>query len=449
MIHNYDESIAYLERLVATPVRGEPGAGLQRSGMILAWLDNPQNRFITIHITGSSGKGSTAAMIGAMLRSAGYRTGSFSSPHLEEYVERIAVDGRSISPDDWTNQLNRLRPLIEAMADDSLPGYSLGRPALLQVLWPMAAQYFAERGVEVAVVEVGIGGRYDSTNANNACVAVITNVSLEHTQLLGDNVEAIALHKVGIAKPGGVLVTAAQTKTALDVIAGECERQGTTLWRVASAESPAEVRYGGDQVNLRVDTPVREHLHLRVALDGWYQLTNAACAVAAVDAMQMLGLGSVDEAAVRKGLIETRLAGRLEHVSDNPVTILDGAHNPDAALALAVALREKYRDPRVILVLGILGDKDAVAMVDALAPLAAAVIVTEPPWPGRIGYAAVVAQQARYHLSDVAIESDPVAAFALAQRRARALRAPLVVTGSLILVGAVRSLLTPAIQPLP
>ena len=238
MIHDYDEAIAYLERLVATPVRNDPGAGLERARLLLARVGDPHQRFVTLHVTGSSGKGSTAAMAASILRAAGYRVGVFASPHLESYTERIAVDGAAISPSDWTRLLNRLRPFVEEMAAGELPGYTLGRPALLQVLWPMAALYFAERGVEVAVVEVGMGGRYDSTNANNAVVSVITNVSLEHTQHLGATVAEIAHHKAGVAKAGGIVITAADDPAALAVIIQDCATVGAALWQVSPHPPP-------------------------------------------------------------------------------------------------------------------------------------------------------------------------------------------------------------------
>ncbi|HKC73141.1 MAG TPA: Mur ligase family protein [Chloroflexota bacterium] len=439
MIHDYDEAVAYLEHLVATPVCNEPGAGLARARLMLAHVGDPQERFATLHVTGSSGKGSTAAMAAAILRAAGYRTGIFSSPHLEAYTERIAVDGAPIAPSDWTRLLNRLHPFVEQMAGGALSGYTLGRPALLQVLWPMAALYFAERGVEVAVVEVGMGGRYDSTNANNARVAVVTNVSLEHTQHLGATVAEIAYHKAGVAKPSGIVITAAQDPAARAPIAAECARQGATLWR-ATPEGDGEVRFTDDEAGLCIATPARTHGGLRLGLRGRHQHANAACAVAAVDALEALGIVRVAGDAVSRGLAAAYVPGRLEQVADDPVTLLDGAHNPDAARALAAALRDLFPGQPLVLLLGILADKDVAAMVEALAPLARAVVVTEPPWEGRMGQAHTVAHAAERYLPDVIVVPAVGAAFTAAQQRARDLGGPLVVAGSLILVGAVRAL---------
>jgi len=446
MLHTYDDAIAYLERLVASPVQAAFEAGPARARLLLARAGAPQERFATLHVTGSAGKGSTATLAATILRAAGYRTGLFTSPHLRDYTERIQVDGAPIAGADWTRLLERLRPFIEEMSGDAIPGYALGRPALTEMLWTLAALYFAERAVDIAVVEVGVGGRYDPTVVNSARVGVITNVSLEHTRRLGPTVAAIAAHKAGIVKPHGILVTAVADPAALDVIVDECARQHATLWRVTPDEGGGDVRYAATDAGLRVATPAHIYKDLRLGLLGRHQRANAACAAGAVDALGVLGVARADEDAVRLGLAETRMPGRLEWTAGDPPALLDGAHTPDAARALAVALREilpQAPEARPVLLLGILGDKDIPAMVGALAPLAAAVVVTEPPWERRAGAAAIVAAEIRRYLPAPAVTLVPDSATALAQAQelARSRGVPLVVTGSLILVGAARSLL--------
>ncbi len=446
MLHTYDDAIAYLERLVASPVQAAFEAGPARARLLLARAGAPQERFATLHVTGSAGKGSTATLAATILRAAGYRTGLFTSPHLRDYTERIQVDGAPIAGADWTRLLERLRPFIEEMSGDAIPGYALGRPALTEMLWTLAALYFAERAVDIAVVEVGVGGRYDPTVVNSARVGVITNVSLEHTRRLGPTVAAIAAHKAGIVKPHGILVTAVADPAALDVIVDECARQHATLWRVTPDEGGGDVRYAATDAGLRVATPAHIYKDLRLGLLGRHQRANAACAAGAVDALGVLGVARADEDAVRLGLAETRMPGRLEWIAGDPPALLDGAHTPDAARALAVALREilpQAPEARPVLLLGILGDKDIPAMVGALAPLAAAVVVTEPPWERRAGAAAIVAAEIRRYLPAPAVTLVPDSATALAQAQelARSRGVPLVVTGSLILVGAARSLL--------
>jgi dihydrofolate synthase/folylpolyglutamate synthase len=225
------------------------------------------------------------------------------------------------------------------------------------------------------------------------------------------------------------------------VIAAECARQGTALWRVTPAGGDGEVRVCGEGDELSILTPACTYEGLRLAMLGRHQRLNAACAVAAIDALAEQAVAHVPPEAVAAGLASVRVPGRLERVADDPVTVLDGAHNADAARALAAALPELFSGQRPILLLGILGDKDVAAMVAALAPLAAAVVVTEPPWAGRTGKAGEVARAARDYVDEVALDEDVARALALAQRRARELGAPLVVAGSLILVGEVRRLL--------
>jgi len=461
MIESYDDAIAYLERLVATPVRGAPEAKLARARALLARAGDPQGRFATLHVTGSAGKGSTAALSAGILRAAGYRTGLFTSPHLRDYTERIAVDGAPIARADWARLLEKLRPAIEDLAADRTPGYTLGRPAFMEVLWALAALYFAERAVDIAVVEVGRGGRYDPTTVNSARVGIITSVSLEHAELLGPTLADIARHKAGIAKPGGIVVTAATEATALRIIAEECARLDALLWRVTAGEGDGEVRYAAedDPSGFRIATPAHEYVDLPLGLLGPHQRANAACAVGAIDALGVLGVlgvaragGRADEVAVRRALAATRVPGRLEWMGDDPRTLLDGAHSAGAARALAVALPALLPgvagprgEPggRAVFLLGILGDKDIAAMVGALTPFAAAVVVTEPPWERRAGGAHIVMEELlrRVPAPDVAFVPDHTKALARAQELARAHGLPLVVTGSLILIGAVRPLL--------
>ncbi len=467
MIHTYDDAIAYLDQLIATPVQQRASAGLRRTELLLVEVGQPHERFATLHVTGTSGKGSTATMAASILRAAGYRVGLFTSPHLTSLTERIVVDGEPVSRADWTRLLERIRPLVDAMTAGTLPGYALGRPARMQVLWPMAALYFAEQAVGIAVVEVGMGGRYDSTNVNNARVAVITNVTLEHVGPLGHTLADIAHHKAGVAKPDGIVVTASQEPEALAVIATECAAQGAALWTVTpgtpgtpgTPQAPegeegdvavSAVRYSGNGEHLRVTTPIHVYDDLRLGPLGRHQYANAACAVASVDALDALGIVRVEPAAVRQGLAAARVPGRLEQVADDPPMWLDGAHNPDAARTLAAALRELFPHGQLVLLLGILGDKDLRAMVDALAPLAHAIVVTEPPWQARGGQSAEVARLAAAHVppSRIAVIPDVPAALRHAQHLARDIGrdggadVTVIVTGSLILVGAVRGLMS-------
>ncbi len=466
MTDGFDDALAYLDRLVALPLPGRRERVLERTRLLLDRVGDPHERFAALHVTGSSGKGSTATLAAAILRAAGLRVGLFTSPHLEDIGERIVVDGRPLPRAAWAPLLDKLRPTIDALVAGSKAGGGLGRPTRMQVLWPLAALYFAAQEVDIAVVEVGMGGKYDPTAVNTARVGVVTNVSLEHSGVLGASLAEIAHHKGAIAPPGGVLVTAVRQPEALDAIIEECRQRDAALWRVVPSEGlshsaapnegvppPAAVEdalaRGGDRVvsfesiggRVRVAAPGQVYDDLTVGLLGRHQHANAACAVAAVDALTKLGVVDIGVDAVRDGVASARIAGRLEQVDDDPPTWLDGAHNPDAARTLAMALRDLFPERSLVLLLGVLEDKDSDAMVDALAPLARAVVVTEPPWAGRNGRGAYVARRVGRHIDDCVYIRDPEEALSQARAMARARGALLVVTGSLILVGFARSLL--------
>ena len=464
-IPDFTASIAYLEDLSTRPVLPWREVGLGRTTALLAALGEPQRAFATIQVAGTAGKGSTTTMAAAILREAGYRTGAFTSPHLQSYRERIAIDGSPIDEDLWVEALSRVAPVVARMEHDDLPGYSLGRPTLFEVTWAMAALLFAKQGVRCAVVEAGVGGRVDPTSVNAASVAVITNVSLDHTERLGPTVAAIATEKAGLIRSGQLVISAAEDE-ALSIIAATCAERGATLWPVR-ALPPANAVPGQDMLfdtasdtppsqkevlvipnsdaadtALTIRTPLHNYAKLRPSLLGAHQYRNAGCAVAAVDALAVAESLIVPPAAVAAGLAAARIPGRMELFPGQPAILLDGAKSQAGAEALAGALRSVYAGRRIVLVLGILGDKDVEAIAAALSPLAAAVVVTEPPWEKRAGAAAWVAEAARAHASHV--ELRPVVEDALA--RARVLAGPadlIVVAGSLYLVGAVRDLLRP------
>ncbi len=190
---SFDETIECLEGLYHQRIVASERAGLERARTLLSALDNPERAFRSVHVAGTSGKGSTTIMLASILRAAGFTTGCFSSPHLQSYRERIVVDGEPISEDDWVRIFSRVWPIVETMRGNSLPGYSVGRPALFEVLFAMMTYYFRERAVEWAAVEAGLGGRLDATNVLSSDVAIITNISVDHTAILWRTVESIVV----------------------------------------------------------------------------------------------------------------------------------------------------------------------------------------------------------------------------------------------------------------
>jgi dihydrofolate synthase/folylpolyglutamate synthase len=457
-VPDFAATISYLEGLASRPILSWKDVGLQRMIVLFDALGNPQRQFATIQVAGTAGKGSTTTMAAAVLCAAGYRTGAFTSPHLQSYRERIAIDRAPLDEATWVRAMRMVQPIAEQMASNDLPGYTLGRPAFLEILWAMAALIFAEQGVRCAVVETGVGGRVDPTTVNVASVAVITNVSLDHVERLGPTIEAIAAEKAGLIKPGQIIVSAARG-SALDVIRAGCAERSATLWQVhdsgaqaaealprstvSARESVALWAEGAGQgTSIAIRTPLHIYHDLTLRLQGAHQRLNAACAVAAVDAFTQQERITVPADAVANGLASALIPGRMELIEGRPAILLDGAKSPAAAAALAEALRASYAGRRIIMVLGMLSHKDLKAMTDVLTPLAAAVIVTEPPWERHAAPADDVAAYARAHVAQV----EQIRRVPEAMARARQLAAPddlIVVAGSLILVGAARDLIYP------
>jgi len=410
-------------------------AGLARIERLLTELGNPHQAFNSIHIAGTCGKGSTTTMVGAILAAAGYRTGLFRSPHLADYTERVTVGGRDIDRDAWVRHMDRIRPIVDAMRWGRLGNYSLGRPALFEVLFALGSLYLAEQHVDWAVMETGLGGRLDATNTLRPAVSVITNVSLEHTQVLGNTVAEIAREKAGIVKTGVPVVVGTSDPHVLNVVEERASLINAPL--IARDLIPrVELRsedLGGQDVTIHGSTG---DVRTRLALAGSFQLANAATAAACIEtlAAQVPGLTG---GAIARGLSEAILPGRMEVRRGAPTLIFDGAHNPAGMSGLAQALRGLAVGD-VITVFATMSDKDVKTMARHLSSITRTVIVTRAPGTERAADPAEVARVCRDEGMVVSIVED--ARSALAEAIARAGRDDIVlVTGSLYLVGALRS----------
>ncbi len=442
-LRDYHAALRYLEDLTTRPIVPREQARLARIQMLLEALGHPEHGLKSVQIAGTTGKGSTTTMLATVLREAGYRTGAFVSPHLQSYRERIAVDGVPIGEAEWVRLLNRLLPILDRMEDNTLPGYAGGRAAFLDVLWAMACLAFVEHGVQYAVIETGLGGRLDPTTANEAGVAVITNVSLDHVERLGHSVELIAAEKAGLIKRGQYVVTAA-AEPALRVVREACSRQEASLWSVGPDAAVCVIAEGPPpDAPFAIKTPVRRHDGLRLGLLGAHQRANAACAVGALDALTVNSGAVIPQAAVASGLAKARMPGRLELLGERPQILLDGAHNVAGAEALVGALQTLLRRAAHRLAARhTRGTRIHRTITALLSPLAAVVVVSEPPWQSRAGFAGAVAHEARLHCEQVEEHDEPAAAL----ERSLALAGPddlVVVAGSLYLVGAIRDLLFP------
>ncbi|RII27329.1 MAG: bifunctional folylpolyglutamate synthase/dihydrofolate synthase [Geobacter sp.] len=334
--------------------------GLERITALLASLGNPEKKLAVVHVAGTNGKGSTAAFLDSILRAGGAKTGLFTSPHLISFTERFRINGREI---DEAEVVSLARRVIAVAPPAS---------TFFELVTAMAFLHFVEHRVDLAVVEVGMGGRYDATNAASGELAVITPIALDHCIWLGDSLAAIAGEKLGVIRPGRPVVSSIQEPEALEVIANSCETVGSQLFfcgRDFDAEWTDEgLAYRGLGMSLS---------HLTPGIAGRHQAMNAACALAAAELLGRQGL-TIDRNSLERGIAAARWPGRMELFDTTPRILLDGAHNPAGSLALAGSLADVPRR-RLVLVIGVMGDKDVAAILAPLLPLVHEVFTVTPP----------------------------------------------------------------------
>ena len=435
---DYDDATAYLDSFVNFERRPPDAAmreamSLERVRELLAELGSPHARLRCLHVAGTKGKGSTAAMAESALRAAGYRTGLYTSPHLIDLRERIRVDGRPVLPDDFAALVERTRPgleRIQAKADATPPNEHYSPPTYFEILTHLAFLHFEETGVDVAVLEVGLGGRLDATNVVTPAACAITNVSLDHTAILGSTLAAIAREKAGILKSGVPCVVAPQPDEAAASVRSVAEEVGAPLWWVGE-EVTLERASGGSS---DVRTPERNYEALTIPLPGAHQRENAAVAVALVDLARRAGFRRVTPDAVREGLARVNWPGRVQKVAEAPSTFLDGAHNPASVRALVETLAELLPPGRRVYVLAIASDKDWRGMIDALAPSAGAIVATGTGNPRAVAPAELAEGARRAGVERVEVEKDAARALDLARRIAGP-DGSVVATGSLYVAG--------------
>ncbi len=419
--------------------------GLERIEAILAALDHPQRALRGALVGGTNGKGSVVALARSALNAAGIRVGTMPKPHLVSYRERIALDGLPISERGFADAVARVLPAVEAVAS------RLGNPTEFEVLTAVAFAELAREQVEVALVEVGLGGRLDATNVLDPGVAVITNVALDHERYLGHTLAAIGTEKAAIVKPGDLAVTGARGRgvrpildrcAALDVPLRRVGPRQPYRWRLLHA--------GWEGLSLDLRGGERELRDLRVGLLGPHQAENAAVALATLDALRDDGarrqapLPVLDDDAVRRGFAAATWPGRLERI-EHPTfgrVLLDGAHNPAGARALAAALRTLgVTEPP--LVFGAMRDKRVSVLLRALAPLRPRPIFTTVDDPNAMSPQMLLAKWRGIGGESGRVARDPAHAMALAADLRMGGEQPVVVAGSLYLVGAIRGMLLP------
>lgn len=359
----YNEALQYIH---SVDWRGSR-LGLSRISELLRRMGNPERHMRFIHIAGTNGKGSTAAMLASILQSAGYCTGLYTSPFINRFNERMAVNGEPISDGALVEITEEIRPLADAMDD---------HPTEFELVTAIGFAYFARHGCEVVVLEVGMGGEFDATNViETPELAVIANIGLDHMRELGPTMRDIAHAKAGIIKPGGTVVIYGENAEADKVFADTCAERGATLL-VTDHTRLSNVQAGLDWLTFDFG----ERKGLRLGLVGGYQTHNAAVALTAVDALKARGW-RIPDAAVARGLAGVQWPARFEVLCKSPLLIADGAHNPQGAAAAAESIRMHFPGRKITFLLGVMADKDVPHMLALLTPLAETFVTVAPSNP--------------------------------------------------------------------
>lgn len=410
------EAIAYIEDHTWSASR----LGLGRTRELLAALGDPQEKLKFVHVAGSNGKGSSCAMVEAILRRAGLRTGLYISPYLQDFCERMQVSGRNIPGPRLAEITERVRAAADAMAD---------HPSQFELATAIAMVYFWEETCDIVVLEVGMGGELDSTNVIPAPeAAVIANIGLEHTEYLGGTLAEIAAAKAGIIKPGCECVCYDGPPEAVEVVRRLCRERDVPLHIAqASCLEPLEHSLEGQRFAWRGEV-------YSLPLLGRHQLYNAAVALETVQVLRRRGW-RISADAVREGLAQVRWPARFEALCREPVFILDGGHNPQCAQALARTLDDYLPGEKITFLLGVLADKDYGAMLDAVLPRAAGFVCVTPDSPRALPAAALAQELGRRCALPVTVCGD----YAEAIRTALERGTPAVAFGSLYMAGAIRA----------
>jgi dihydrofolate synthase/folylpolyglutamate synthase len=410
---SYIEAISYLYSLQKYGIK----FGLSKTANLLKTLGNPHKGQQYIHIAGTNGKGSVASMLASILKESGLKVGFYSSPHLVRFTERFRINGEEISREEATTLALEIK---EAVVSEEPPTF-------FEATTAMALVYFARQATDVAIMEVGMGGRLDATNVIDPLAAVITNISLEHQSFLGPRLLDIAGEKAGIIKPGVDVVTGATQPSVLSLLQSKCEENRCRLWRVGK-----EFRFRITGSGLNYYGKDRTLKGLQLGLKGRFQARNSATAIGVIELLEKKGF-KVPTRAIVEGLIRCSWPGRVQVMGTDPLIIVDGAHNPGAMRTLVDAVRSGFEYERLLLVVGIMADKEIRDILREVVPVSDHVIYTRPAY-----YRAAAPEALEALGSDLGPPGEIVPLLPQAIERARALARPrdlVLISGSLFTVG--------------
>lgn len=433
MVKTFSQAVDFLEKYIPSPDKKHPGElGIKRMRYFMDMLGNPQLRYPTIHVGGTSGKGSTATFIASIL-STKYKVGLHTSPHLVKITERIKLNGTDITNADFIRLANEIKPAI-----DKVKLREFGPPSYFEIIAAMAFLYFKEQKADFAVIEVGMGGRYDATNVIKPLAAVLTNVGLDHTEILGDTVEKIAQDKAGIIKSGIYVVTGAKQPSVITIIKVKGEREQATV-SLLGKDFSYKIKKMSEEGSVFDYKGVKSLKNLKIRLLGEYQVENAALAIRAVE--------KFSNSQIEEGLKKAFIPGRLEIVGKNPLVILDGAHNPDKVRALVSSIKKIFPKKKITTILAIKSDKNAREMLTQLSKISQRMIFTAFQLKGDVGIISSYSPKELLRIAQAISKDIPMSVIENAEKAVKdtvqsAQESDLIlVTGSLYLVGEVRKFL--------
>lgn len=372
LIKTYEEAVDWIHSRLRLGIK----PGLSRMEWIMKKLDHPEKELKAVHIGGTNGKGSTLTFLRNILEASGYDTGTFTSPYFEVFNERISVNGKPISDEEILELVNVIIPLAEELEETDLGG-----PSEFEVITCMALYYFARMNpVPIVLLEVGLGGRFDSTNVIDPMLSIITNIGLDHTQFLGDTISDIAFEKAGIIKEGKPVVSAASQPDAQRVISSKAEQMNADLY-LHNRNFKADYKGAspdGEIFDYKVTDGKRTY---QIGMIGRHQTENAALAVKAADLLEKMYSYKIEESAIERGLAEAYWPGRMDKVSESPAIYLDGAHNPEGMQSLIRTIETRFKEKSVHILFAALKDKDLQTMVRELEKKVSSIALTTFDFP--------------------------------------------------------------------
>ena len=427
---NYEESLKYIENTHKFGIK----LGLDSTGKLLELLGNPQDNLNVIHVAGTNGKGSVCSFISNILKEEGYKVGLYTSPYLETFTERIRVNGENIQEEDVARIITLIKDKIDIMISE---GYS--SPTEFEIVTAMAFYYYNEKNMDYVVLEVGLGGRYDSTNViKNPLVSVLVSISLDHIGVLGDTIGKIAYEKAGIIKENGTAIVYKQVKEAENIIKEVCEKQNAKYIEVNFDDVLVKKSDIYSQV---YDCTIMDEKfdNIEIKLIGEHQVNNSIVALNVVKFLRDNKNINISNESIKNGLLTTKWPGRIEKIMENPMFIIDGAHNEDGAKSLSKALEKNFPNKKLTMLIGMLVDKDIDSVLEILMPKFNKVITTTPDSDRAISAEELKNKISKYVDDVVSIKDiDKAVKYTLDNSNEDDV---IISAGSLYLIGEVRTLL--------